>query len=123
MGGSSKLIVKISTLAAILLTALVAFYSLFLLVIGQPWTIAYEGVDNRGLLFIPAPPAFVPLLAATVLLLGLLIRKKLMAWIGLAILLAFSLLFMFGIGGILLPATGLLFTLLIVIQFGSRIIS
>ena len=112
-----------STLAAILLAALVGFYSLFLLVIGQPWTIAYEGGENRSLQFILAPSAFVPLLAAIVLLLGLLLRKKFMTWIGLAILLVFSLLFMFGIGGILLPATGLLFTLLIVIQPGPRIIS
>jgi hypothetical protein len=103
---------------AILLAALVAIYSLFFLVIGQPWVLAYEGGENRGLQFIPAFPALVPFLAATALLLGLLTRKKLMAWAGLTILIAFSLLFMFGIGGILLPVSGLLLILLIVIQIG-----
>ena len=121
MGGLSKSLVRMSTTAAILLAAMVAVYALSLLVFGQPWILAYEGGENRGLQFIPALAAFVPLVAVAMLLLGLLTRKKLMTWIGLAILLIFSLLFLFGIGGILLPVSGLLFISLVVIQIGSRI--
>jgi hypothetical protein len=122
MSGSSKFIVKMSTIAVTLLAALVAFYAFFLLVIGQPWTIAYEGGENQGLRFISAPAAVIPFLAAILLLLGVLTGKKLWAWLGLTILLAFSILFLFGIGGILLPVAGFLFILLIAIQLSPRII-
>lgn len=60
------------------------------------------------------------LLAAVLLLVGLLGRKQFLAWIGLAILLLFSLLFLFSSGGILLPIAVLLLILLPLINFMQK---
>ena len=119
----SKLIHSASLAIASLMAVVVAFYALTLLVVGEKITIVPESPIEEinktdpvpmtmSIEYIPYPPAIIPLLAAVLLLAGLLGRNQLLAWIGLAILLVFSLLFLFSSGGILLPIAGLLLLLL-----------
>lgn len=63
-----------------------------------------------------APPAIVPISASVMIGGGVLARKMWIAWIGLIILLAFSVLFLFSGGGPYLPAAFVLWFLLIIIQ-------
>ena len=124
MAKSLKLqIVKVATAIAILLAVAVALYTLHLLFIGQSWTVVQETPRAEGLegspgesSRLPAPQAILGLLAAALLLGGLLKRKMLIAWIGLAVLSVFAVLFLFGVGGVLLPVVGLLLGLLTIIQ-------
>jgi len=114
------LIVNAATAAAILLAAGMAIYALFLLLVGVPGTVVREGEVTRSVRYFPHPAAVVPLLATAILLGGLLTRKLLIAWIGFAILSTFSVLFLFSIGGGLLPMTGLLLVLLTIITISRR---
>ncbi len=68
--------------------------------------------------FVQHPAGIVPLVAAALLLGGLLTRKLLIAWIGFAVLSLFSVLFLFGIGGGLLPVAGLLLICLAIVSAG-----
>jgi len=112
-------------LLTLLVTAAVALYALFLLLVGVPGTVVYEvpitTVPEPGIRgsmqFSPAPQALVAILAAGAILVGLLTRKMIIAWIGLLILFVFSILFLFGVGGGLLPVAGLLMILLAIIQW------
>ena len=113
-------ILKGAIVVAIFLAALVALYALFLLIVGERWTVVQEGEATRSVQFVPDPDALVPLLAATLLLSGLVTRKLLIAWIGLVVLSTFGALFLFGVGGILLPVAGLLLILLTIITIIPR---
>lgn len=108
------------TLVAVVVAISVAAYAINLLVVGETWTIVPEtinGVSSNELdittVRVPYPPAFIPLIAATVLLIGFLGQRPGLAWLGLAALLVFSLLFVFSGGGILLPVCALLFVLML----------
>ena len=61
-------------------------------------------------------PAVVPLLASILVLLGLLARRPLLAWVGAVLLLVFSFLFVFSAGGGFLPLAGLLIALLLILH-------
>ena len=124
----SDLIHTVPTTMASLLAVVVAFYAITLLAVGETFTVVLETPIEEineefqipkmmNIVHVPYPPAFVPLVAAALLLAGLLGRKQMLAWIGLGILLLFSLLFLFGNGGILLPIAGLLLILLLLINF------
>jgi len=113
-------IVNAATVAAILLAAGVALYALFVLLVGVPGIVVGEGEVTGSVRYFPHPAAVVPLLATAILLGGLLTRKLLIAWIGFAILSTFSVLFLFSIGGGLLPMTGLLLILLTIITISRR---
>lgn len=127
---AESLVVKGATLIAILLAVVVALYALFLLLVGEQRTVVPAEIPISGAAqnvpqvsrveYVPFPPAVVPLLASAMLLMGLLTRKLLVAWIGLAVLGVFAGLFLFGNGGILLPAVGLLLILLIIISLSRR---
>ncbi len=109
-----------ATGVAILLAAAVTLYALFLLFVGQPWTVVQEGEVTRSVQYFPHPAAVVPLLASALLLVGLLKQRLLVAWIGLAVLFAFGALFLFGIGGGLLLVAGLLLIVLTIITLIRR---
>lgn len=118
------LIMSAATAGAILLIAAVAFYALRLLIVGEAWTVVPEVSITEALKQAPrgivrfsptTRPVVVPLLAAAMLLAGLLTRKLVIAWIGLAVLFLFSALFLFSIGAGLLPMAGLLLILLTII--------
>jgi hypothetical protein len=107
---------------AILLAAGVALYGLFLAIVGVPGAVIREvsitevpEKVQESLLFSPAPQGLVALLSAAMLMSGLLMRRLTIAWLGLVILLVFSMLFLFGVGGGFLPIGGLLLLLLSVV--------
>lgn len=97
--------------------ALVALYALFLLVVGQPWTVLHEGGTRSYTQLVPAPQAIIPLLAALTILAAFISRRTALAWVGVVALLAFSALFLFGIGGGLLPLAALMLVLMFAIRF------
>jgi hypothetical protein len=77
-------------------------YGLFLTAIGQPWaTTTEDGVVAR--VAIPAAAGVIPLFAAVLVLLGAALDRRLVGIAGAALLLAFALLFMFGVGGVMIP--------------------
>jgi hypothetical protein len=81
-------------------------YGLFLTVIGQPWaTTTEDGVVAR--VAIPAAAGVIPLIAAVLVLLGAALDRRLVGIAGAALLLAFALLFMFGVGGVMIPVAAL----------------
>lgn len=117
------LIVKASTAVAIVLASVVTAYGLFLALVGMPGSLVQEvqGTEapNEGvreIQFSPTPHALVGVLAAAMLLGGLLKQKLLIAWSGLLVLFAYSMLFLFSVGAGLLPVAVLLVILLIIIQ-------
>jgi len=120
-------ITNATTAVAIFLAAGVALYGLFLAIVGVPGTsipeVSLTDVPEKvqkSLQFSPAPQGLVALLSAAMLISGLLMRKLTIAWLGLVILLVFSMLFLFGVGGGFLPIAGLLLILLSVVTVLRR---
>jgi hypothetical protein len=108
---------------AILLTVYIALQALRWLVVGQAVTTVAEVASPQqpvqvvSVTYVPYPAAAIPLLAAGLLLSGLFARKWLrMAWVGVATLLLFSVLFLFSSGAAFLPATFVLLVLLALLQ-------
>ncbi len=115
------------TAVAIFLAAGVALYGLFLSIVGVPGTsipeVSLTDIPEKvqeSPQFSPAPQGLVALLSAVMLISGLLMRKLTIAWLGLVILLVFSMLFLFGVGGGFLPIAGLLLILLSVVTVLRR---
>lgn len=119
-----KSIQAISTVLAFLVTFVVLIYATNLLLRGIAWTVVNEtplGGGEAHLVYTAAPQAFIPLVAGILLLAGLIGISKsrkliLLSWAGWVILAVFSGLFLFSIGGSLLPAAGILLIFLIAIQ-------
>lgn len=115
------------TAALILLAILIAVYAVRLLVVGQQLAVVQEvaigevapGESEVTTEYARYPAAVVPLLAAISFLFGLLARRIAIAWISLAVLLAFSVVFLFSSGIIFLPAIGFMLILLAVKHFMS----
>lgn len=124
--GIKTLLVNGSLALATLLLVIIASFSAILLVRGVPSNSVSEasGLEGerivREIVYQPYPAAAAPLLAALLFLLGLLIRKLALAWLGLTVLLVFSLLFLFSSGAALLPLVGVLLVLLTILQFSQR---
>lgn len=111
-------IAKVAAVVVILMSAIVAIYALFLLVIGQPWVTVSEGNADQQVMFVRAYPAIIPFLAATTIVIGVVVRKQTILWIGNLVLFTFSVLFVFGIGGAILPIASitLLSTVLLILS-------
>lgn len=87
---------------AVLLAALVAAYGVYLLVLGPILTMVTPG-GAVSAVHEPTPAGVLPLIGATLVWYGIQRRNERWAWIGAAVVLAFSVLFVFGSGGILIP--------------------
>lgn len=116
-----------TTTVAILLAAVVALRGLFLAIVGVPGTFVREvsiteipEKVQESLQFSPAPQGLVFLLSAVMLISGLLMRKLWIAWLSMVILLGFSMLFLFGVGGGFLLIDGLLLILLSIVTVLRR---
>lgn len=129
MARQTKLLRIVTTTFACLISLYVAAYAIRLLIIGEQRTTVVETPITEGIShlpnvtaveYVPYPVALIPLVAALLLLGGLLIRKSPIAWIGLAILIAFSLLFLYSSGGVLLPWVAILLGLLGLDQYYRR---
>ena len=123
------LLVSVAAAIALLLAAAIAIIAIRMLAIGQSWTVvseiplseASEGISQPATIeYTPYPAAGFPLLGAALLIVGLLTHKLAVAWGGLAILITFSVLFLFSSGAALLPIVGLLLILLVIIQRGGQ---
>ncbi len=121
------LISKVAIKATLLVAVVVGLYGFFLLIIGLPGMFIQEvrmyevpELVQESTRFSPAPQGFIPFLAAILLIVGLRVRKLLIAWLGLVTLLLFSALFLFGVGGAVLPAAGFLLVLMIIITITQR---
>lgn len=119
-------IVNIATAVAVVLALAVAFYGLFLALVGMPATLvqAYNPFEGTGgekiAIRYPTPHALLGTLAATMIIVGLLMRKLKAAWIGLAVLFAYSAVFLFSTGLGLLPVAVVLLILLNIIYSSQK---
>lgn len=86
----------------------VAAYGAHLILIGQLLTMVSP--DGQPALSVQAPnmAGLIPLAAGLLVVVGIARRRQRLAWIGALAALAFSILFLFGVGGILIPIAGLL---------------
>ncbi|NJD54400.1 MAG: hypothetical protein FIB07_16245 [Candidatus Methanoperedens sp.] len=95
---------KIATAVALVIALAVAFYGLFLALVGMPATLvkAYNPFEGTGgekiTIRYPTPHALLGTLAAAIIIVGLLMQKLKVAWIGLASLFAYSGVFLFSTG-------------------------
>jgi hypothetical protein len=103
--------------------SMVAAYGLFLALVGMPGAVVQERVQGMdapdagvNIRYDPIPHALIGVLAAAMILVGLLKQKLLIAWSGLVVLFAYSVLFLFSVGAGLLPVAVLLLILLIIIR-------
>jgi hypothetical protein len=77
--------------------------------------VAYEDHIGQQVEYVRAPQAVVPFLSTLMILGGLIIKRRVIAWLGTVILLVFSLLFVFGVGGIILPVAAAMLLLIAII--------
>ncbi len=121
----SRIIRMAAIIQVVLLSVGVVAYSLTILLGGVPRTVVPESAPGApappGMVqFVPDQVALIPLLAAILLAVGILTGKLQIAWFGLAALVIFGTLFIFGIGGpVFLPAVVLL-VLVTIIQISKR---
>ncbi len=106
---ASRVLVFILAFSALL-------YALNLLIVGQQVVGIQEGSTEAYVSYAPAPAAIWPLIASLLLIVGMLVRQKIIIWIAWMALALFSFLFLFSIGGVLIPVSAALVLLLIVIQ-------
>ncbi len=123
----AKIIRIAATILTIFLSLGIVFYSLVLLFRGveltsvpesPPGAQTFPGVTSVE--YVPDRDAMIPLLAAILIMAGCSTGKLQIAWLGLATLVIFGALFLFGIGGALLLPAGLLLVLVTVIQIIVR---
>jgi len=119
-----KIMIKTVIKAALLLLAIsIAGFAIFLLIRGAPLLSVPVVEENVPLLEPvityerPYIPAIFPILGSVLVLWGVLIKKMIVAWLGAAILVVYSVLFVFSWGGIFLLPGLILVALLLVYQF------
>jgi hypothetical protein len=98
-------------LLAVALAGLVAAYGAYLLLLGPILTVTAPG-GAASTVREPNPAGIVLILGAALVWYGVQRRKERWAWIGATAALAFSVLFVFGPGGILIPLSVALMGLL-----------
>jgi hypothetical protein len=108
---------------ALFITLIIASISIFLVLVGAQYSEVsancYTAADCQSMskaVSVPIPQAVIPLLMGSVVALGLVIRKMVLAWVGTIPLLFFSLLTGFSIGLFYLPFVVALFGLVASIQ-------
>lgn len=107
---------------------LIAFYGMFLLIYGIPGISFPESLEPEilpqggTLKFSPAfPQGLILLGCALTIIVGLLMRKPAISWLGVTVLFIFSVLFLHSIGSGLFPLIILLSLLLGVITFSCKL--
>ena len=113
---------RIAAVGVVALSAGIALYGLYLVVVGIEWTIVQavplgDPPGARASRYLPAYQGLVPLIGGGVVVLGVTAHRALLAWIGTMVLAAFSVLFLFGVGGILIPFAAALVALLAVLTW------
>ena len=95
------------------LAVLIVAYGLYLLLVGQQITFQEEvpigaAPAEQVTRHLPAVQGVIPLAAGVVILVGLVTQRLLVAWVGALAASAFAGLFVFGVGGILIPVAVML---------------
>ncbi len=131
-GSLKQWILRVASVLTGTLALGVAIWSTYLLIVGQsavrvPVQVTVIPVTPREDLPTKTPdttlvreryqPAFVPLVGSGLLLVGLVIGQLRISWLGLIILVVFSVLFFFSVGAGLLPVAAALLILLGIIQY------
>jgi hypothetical protein len=110
----------IAAMAVVVLSIGIALYGLYLVVVGTEWTIV-EAVplgDSPGVgasRYLPAIQGLLPLVGGAMVVVGVAVNRPLLAWVGTVVVAVFSALFLFGVGGILIPFAAALLALLAVL--------
>lgn len=107
---------KTATLLAFVSLCGVAVYSMFLVFIGQPLGYMDAETQIRWTQYEPNPVALIPLACAVVITIGVLWRNRKLQWTGIFVLTLFSMLFLFGIGGPLIPSSFTILLLLTILE-------
>jgi hypothetical protein len=88
--------------------ALIGSYGAYLVLFGPILSTVTPGGSAVTATHVPSPAGLIPAVAALLVWLGMLRGKERIAWLGGGLAVAFALLFVFGIGGILVPVAGVL---------------
>lgn len=97
----------ISAAVALAIGTALVIYGAYLLVLGPEWTVVLPDGPST-VTRDPSAVGVVPLVAGVVLAWGILRGSGRMTWLGTALALAFAVLFVFSMGGVLLPVVALL---------------
>lgn len=97
-------------LAVLLLSAGAVVYGLWLVAVGQGWTVVDE-LGNAQATREPTVAGVYPLIGGGLCLLGAVARRWSLAAAGAALMLVFSVLFAFGVGGVMIPVAVVLLVL------------
>jgi hypothetical protein len=90
----------------------VAAYGAYLLLVGQLVNVVPEGGGAPAPQSVPTPAGLVSLAGGAAIIAGLLLERPVLAGAGALLTLLFSLLFLFGIGGVLVPVAVVLLALI-----------
>ena len=119
MKAPKQRLLAVSRVLVLILAISVALYALNLLVVGQRLSVMQEGSSETYASSAPAPAASWPLISSLLLIAGMLMHQKAILWVAWMALTLFSLLFLFSIGGILIPVSAALLPLLVIMQIWS----
>lgn len=119
-------IAKSAIAMATVLTIAIVIFGVFIAFIGVPTTQVqeYNPSENTGgvetIIQQTSPHGLIATLAALLMLVGLMMQKLKIAWVGLAFLFTYSVLFLFSTGALLLPIDIVLLILLVIIQLNKN---
>jgi hypothetical protein len=110
--------------ASLALASGVVIYGAMLILVGQVLIAVPEVQPGApvpvGMTMLdPTPLGIIPLLAGALVITGLLAERRALAWVGVGLIALFSALFMFGLGGILIPVAVALAVLLSVLTWST----
>lgn len=115
-------IARAATVGVVLIAFVLAAYGVYLVVVGvtivsMPAVPLETRLGPASTEKIPSIMGVIPMVAGGLILVGLALRRIWVAWIGAAVTSLFAGLFVFSIGGILVPAAAMLFVLLGVVTW------
>lgn len=107
---------------AMVLGLAVAAYGAYLLIVGIPWTVVPAVAPGQPLpegttALRTTPTGIVPLLAGLAVAIGLLAGRIWVAWAGGVMVAAFSVAFLFGVGGVLVVPAAVLLLVLVALSW------
>jgi len=120
--GASSTIARVAASGVILLALIIVAYGVYLLVVGvtvvsMPEVPVGTPPGPASTATVPVMTGVIPMIAAGLILVGWTLRRIWLAWLGAAITSLFAWLFVFSIGGILVPVVAVLIVLLGVVTW------
>jgi hypothetical protein len=111
------MIARVAAIGVVLLALIIAAYGIYLLVVGvtvvsMPAVPVGTPPGPASTATVPVMLGVIPMTAGGLILVGLVVRRIWLAWLGAAVTSLFAGLLVFSIGGILVPVAAVLFVLL-----------